>query len=153
MPLKNTSYKCLSKWGWWDTEQVAQWGCGCPLHGSTQSQAGWGCEQPGLEGGVPAYSRVLELDDLKGPFQSKPFCDSMITITELGKQWGLPKPYPKMECKCVNHRLVLLWVYKLPACITIVGSEMCVTGECMDTYTHTKWTSVPFYLSLSLTKV
>jgi len=27
-----------------------------------------GFEQPGLEGGVPAYSRGLELDDLKGPF-------------------------------------------------------------------------------------
>ena len=28
-----------------------------PLPGSTQGQAGWGCEQPGLEEGVPAYSR------------------------------------------------------------------------------------------------
>ena len=45
---------------------------------STQGQAGWGCEQPGLEGGVPAYSGELELDDLKGPFQPKPFYDSMI---------------------------------------------------------------------------
>ena len=35
-----------------------------------------GCEQPGLEGGVPAYNRGLELDDLKGPFQSKSFYDS-----------------------------------------------------------------------------
>ena len=31
-------------------------------------QAGWVCEQPSLEGGVPAYSRGLELDELKGPF-------------------------------------------------------------------------------------
>ena len=31
-----------------------------------QGQAGWGCEQAGLEGGVPAYSRGLELDDLEG---------------------------------------------------------------------------------------
>ena len=38
-------------------EQVAQRGCGCPLPGSIQGQAGWGCEQSGLEGGVPAYSR------------------------------------------------------------------------------------------------
>jgi len=43
----------------------------CPLPGSIQGQAGWGCEQPGLQGGVPAYSRGLELDDLKGPFQPK----------------------------------------------------------------------------------
>ena len=49
-----------------------------PLPGSIHSQAGWGCEQPGLEGGVPAYSRRLELDDLKNPFQPKPFYDSMI---------------------------------------------------------------------------
>jgi len=27
--------------------------------------------------GISAYSRGLELDDLKGPFQPKPFCDSM----------------------------------------------------------------------------
>ena len=33
---------------------------------------------PGLEGGVPAYSVGLELDDLKGPFQPKPFYDSVI---------------------------------------------------------------------------
>jgi len=26
-----------------------------------ESQAGWVCEQPGLVGGVPAYSRGLEL--------------------------------------------------------------------------------------------
>ena len=42
-----------------------------------QGQAGWGFEQPGLEGGVLAYNRGLELSDLKGPFQSKPFCDYM----------------------------------------------------------------------------
>ena len=47
----------------------------CPLPGSIQGQAGWGCEQPGPEGGVPAYGRGLELDDLKGPFQPKSSCD------------------------------------------------------------------------------
>jgi len=47
-----------------------------PLSGSIQHQAGWGCEQPGLVGGVPAYSRGLELYDLKGPFQPKPFHES-----------------------------------------------------------------------------
>ena len=30
-------------------------------------------EQPDLEGGVPAYSRGLELDYVQGPFQPKPF--------------------------------------------------------------------------------
>jgi len=42
-----------------------------------QGQAEWGFEQPGLVGGVPVYSRDLELDGLKGPFQHKSFYDSM----------------------------------------------------------------------------
>jgi len=40
-------------------EQVAQRGCGCPLPGSIQDQAGWGFEQPDLEGRVPACGKVL----------------------------------------------------------------------------------------------
>ena len=51
-----------------------------PLPGSIQGQAGWGCEQPGLEGGVPTCSRGLKLHDLKGPFQPKPFYDSIILV-------------------------------------------------------------------------
>ena len=38
-------------------EQVAQRGCGCPLPGGVQGQAGWICEQPYLEGRVPTNSR------------------------------------------------------------------------------------------------
>jgi len=34
-------------------------------------------KQPGPEGGVPTYSRGLELDDLKGPFQPKTSYDSI----------------------------------------------------------------------------
>jgi len=34
------------------------------------------CEKPGLAGGVQAYSSGLELHDLKGPLQPKPFYDS-----------------------------------------------------------------------------
>ena len=60
-------------------EQVVQGGCGCPLPRSFQGQAGWGIEQPGLVGGVPAYSRgELELDELKSPFQPKPFYDQKL---------------------------------------------------------------------------
>ena len=51
-----------------------------PFLGSIQSQARWGFEQPGLLEGVPAYSSELELDDFKGPFQPKPFYDSMIVL-------------------------------------------------------------------------
>ena len=59
-------------------EQVAHLCCGCPLPGSIQSQAGWGFEQPGLEGDIPVYITGLELGDLKGPFQPKPFYDSLM---------------------------------------------------------------------------
>jgi len=31
--------------------------CECLPPGGIQGQAGWGCEQPGLVGAVPAYSR------------------------------------------------------------------------------------------------
>ena len=41
-------------------EQVAQKGYECSLPGSIQGQAGWGREQPGLVGGVPAYSHGVE---------------------------------------------------------------------------------------------
>uniref|UniRef100_A0A8C3PK68 Uncharacterized protein n=1 Tax=Calidris pygmaea TaxID=425635 RepID=A0A8C3PK68_9CHAR len=38
-------------------EQVAQGSCGCPFPGGVQGQVGWGFEQPGLVGGVPAHGR------------------------------------------------------------------------------------------------
>ena len=50
---------------------------------STEGQIGWDFEQPGLEGGVSACSRGLELDHRKGPFQSEPFYDSMIHLGSL----------------------------------------------------------------------
>ena len=41
-------------------EQVAQGGCGCPIPGGIQSQAGCGSGQPGLVVGDPAHSRGVE---------------------------------------------------------------------------------------------
>ena len=38
-------------------EQVAQGGCGCPIPGGIQGQAGCGSGQPGLVIGGPAHSR------------------------------------------------------------------------------------------------
>ena len=64
-------------------QQVHQRSCECPLSGSIQDQAGWGFEQPGLEGGVPVYSGGLELVDLKGPFQPKLFYDFVLSDDEL----------------------------------------------------------------------
>jgi len=40
----------------------AQGGCGCPIPGGIQGQAGCGSGQPGLLVGDPAQSRGLELD-------------------------------------------------------------------------------------------
>jgi len=41
-------------------EQVAQRGCGCPIPGGIQGQAGCGSGQPGLVVGDPAHSRGLK---------------------------------------------------------------------------------------------
>ena len=42
-------------------EQVAQGGCGCPISGCKQGQAGCGSEQPDLLVGDPAHSRAVEI--------------------------------------------------------------------------------------------
>jgi len=55
----------------------AQGGCGCPVPGGIQGQAGCGSGQPGLVVGDPAHSRGLELDEHCAPFQLRPFCDYM----------------------------------------------------------------------------
>jgi len=43
--------------------------------GGAQGWAGWGFEYSDVVGGVPLYSKGMELDGLKAPFQPKPFCD------------------------------------------------------------------------------
>jgi len=62
-------------------EQVAQGGCGCPNPGGIQGQAGCVSGHPGLVVGDPAHSRGLKLDDHCGPFQPRPFYDSMLSDT------------------------------------------------------------------------
>ena len=63
-------------------EQAVQRGCGCPVPGGVQGQVGWGPGQPVLvlngEVGGPTCSRGLEIHDPQGPFQPRPFCDSVI---------------------------------------------------------------------------
>lgn len=39
-----------------------------------------GCDQPGLVGGIPTYSREWELDQLEDPFQPKSLYDPTKTI-------------------------------------------------------------------------
>ena len=55
-----------------------------------QGQAGCGSGQPGLVVGGPAHSRGLKLDDHCGPFQPRPFYDSMIlsAISSAHDSWG-----------------------------------------------------------------
>ena len=55
---------------------AAQRSCGCPISGGIQ--VGWGTGQPELVGGSPAHDRGLELDDLQGSLQPKPFYGSVI---------------------------------------------------------------------------
>ena len=52
-------------------EQVAQGGCGCPIPGGIQGQAGGGSGQPGLVVGDRAHC---------GPFQARPFYGPVIHL-------------------------------------------------------------------------
>ena len=63
----------------------------CMLFSELQnkSQAGCGSGQPGLVVGDPAHSRGLKLDDHCGPFQPRPFYDS---IKLPNTQWFAKKP-------------------------------------------------------------
>lgn len=55
--------------------QVDQRSCGFPIPGGVQYQVCWRFEQPGLVKGAPEGG--LELDNVKGSFQPKPFDDSI----------------------------------------------------------------------------
>lgn len=54
----------------------SQRSCECPISEGVQDQVGQGLGQPDL--GIPSHGRGLELGDLWGPSQPKPFCDSVI---------------------------------------------------------------------------
>jgi len=70
--LKFFTQRVVTHWN-----RFAKGGCGCPIPGGFQGQAGCGSGQPGLMVGDPAHSRGLKLNDHCGPFQPRPFCDSM----------------------------------------------------------------------------
>lgn len=46
--------------------------------GSVQGEVRWSSEQPGLEEGAPIHGWMLDLEDLKGLSQHKPFYDPML---------------------------------------------------------------------------
>ena len=55
---------------------------GCPIPGGIQGQAGCGSGQPGLVVATLHIAGGLKLNDHYGPFQPRPFYDSMITLAE-----------------------------------------------------------------------
>ena len=63
-------------------EQVAQRSGGCPIIGNVQVQAACSFEQPGIVKHVTTHNRGMEQLIFKGPFQPKPFFDSMIHIAK-----------------------------------------------------------------------
>ena len=71
-------------------EQVAQGGCGCPIPGGIQGQAGCGSGQPGLVVGDPAHSRGLKLNDRCGPFLPRLFCEEQRGFELSHFYFGLP---------------------------------------------------------------
>jgi len=107
--LRNLDMK--TQRGWWRTEQVAQGGCGCPIPGGIQGQAGCGSGQSGLLVGNSAHSRGLKLNDHCDPFQPRPFYDFMIKqvtwnsiTTGALKRW-LTMLFRALSCKLHSTKL------------------------------------------------
>ena len=71
-------------------EQVFQRGCGCPIPGGIQGQAGYGSGQSGLVVGDPALSTWFKLDEHCGSFQPRPFHD-LFYDSHLGKTLKINK--------------------------------------------------------------
>jgi len=56
--LKKGRFRLDKRQKFFTMRVVRHWrSCGCPLPSSVQVQVGWGLEQPGLVGSVPAYGR------------------------------------------------------------------------------------------------
>ena len=72
-----------------------------PIPGGIQGQAGCGSGQLGLVVGDPACGRGLKLDDHCGPFQPRPFYDSMIH----SMMWCGIMPEPLQKTSQITSRL------------------------------------------------
>jgi len=105
-------------------EQVAQGGCGCPIPGGIQGQAGCGAGQPGLVVGDLHIAEVLKLYDHCGPFQPRPFYDSMIPPSHslwntfwipyilLFLNYKMGPIYSKfLHCSQKLYYYILLWIF------------------------------------------
>jgi len=93
--------------------QVAPGGCGCPIPGGIQGQAGCGSGQPGPLVGSPAHSRGLELHEHCGPFQPRPFYEFLHFYTAADV---LPNTFPVLilEGFCEQHSHVTEHEYDVP---------------------------------------
>jgi len=103
--------------------------------GAVQSQAGWGFEQPALVGGIPAYSRGLELDDLKCAFQLKPFCDSLMRDSaytahrfSLPSSMGTGRPRSRPERAALSAHLGMSG-YLFTAAWSLAASQLTVLAR------------------------
>jgi len=90
--LSYLSDRCKNFWNLGEErKQSFTWGkggCDCPIPGGNQGEAGCGSAQPGLVVGNPIQNRGLELGDHCGPFQPRPFYDSMILWKKILKSMG-----------------------------------------------------------------
>jgi len=68
-------------------EQVDWRGCWCPIPGDVQGQVGWKPGQPDLLLDLAAGNPAFGVDDPWGPFQSRPFYESLIAINKLISQY------------------------------------------------------------------
>ena len=81
-----------------------------PIPGGIQGQAGCGSGQPGLLVGDPAHSRGLEPGDHCGPFQPRPFNDSMILWFQINITVKNPKTHYYLHLKTCQSPW---WTYPL----------------------------------------
>ena len=130
-------------WEWWGAGTAAQRGCGCPVHP-------WRCSRPGWMGPWAAWSGIkcggwwpclwqggVELHDPWGPFQSKPFYDSMINTIQVvafvldplcawwsqnPHSWCHPLTQPSAKMHTVPLKILLrkvLWHWQVSECLYV----------------------------------
>jgi len=120
--------------------QRGRWGpgSGCPeklwmpIPGGVQGRVGWGSGQPNPVPDIvvdnPVHGKGLELDDLWGPFQTKPFYELF--------NFFLPSHFPSKQTACFLCRLIKMgfWLDSLTGIVFSLNGLVCeehrwVTGE------------------------
>jgi len=55
-----------------------------------------------------AYAAMVELDDLQGPFQPKPFCDSLVALSYLTESYFMSNTWKGNILQHILHRVPVL---------------------------------------------